>query len=58
MGDNRDNSQDSRFHGDLPSKGFVSKDFVVGRAFVVSWPFENWQYLDNFPDVFKDVPNP
>ncbi len=58
MGDNRDNSQDSRFHGDLPSKGFVSRDFVVGRAFVVSWPFENWQYLDNFPDVFKDVPNP
>ncbi|MEY4993224.1 MAG: hypothetical protein RIS82_346 [Actinomycetota bacterium] len=58
MGDNRANSQDSRYHGDLPSKGFVSKEFVVGRAFVVSWPFSNWQFLDNHPDVFKDVPKP
>lgn len=58
MGDNRDNSADSRFHQDLPSKGFVSKKFIVGRAFVVTWPFSNWQWLDNFPNVFKDVPNP
>ena len=57
MGDNRSNSEDSRFHGDLPSKGFVNKDSVVGRAFVLSWPFERWAWLDNYPDVFKNVPN-
>jgi signal peptidase I len=58
LGDNRGNSEDSRFHGDLPSRGFVSNDWVVGRAFVISWPFENWKLLDNYPDVFKNVPDP
>jgi signal peptidase I len=58
LGDNRGNSEDSRFHGDLPSKGFVSNDWVVGRAFIISWPVENWSWLDNYPDVFKDVPDP
>ncbi|MFM2384284.1 MAG: hypothetical protein RL166_158 [Actinomycetota bacterium] len=57
MGDNRGNSEDSRFHGDLPSKGFVNKKFIVGRAFVVSWPQTHWKWLDNYPDVFKAVPN-
>lgn len=57
MGDNRGNSEDSRFHGDLPGKGFVSKKFIVGRAFVVSWPQSHWKWLDNYPDVFKAVPN-
>jgi signal peptidase I len=58
MGDNRSGSEDSRYHQDLPSKGFVEKKHVVGRAFVVSWPFANWQWLDNYPNVFKDVPKP
>lgn len=58
LGDNRGNSEDSRFHGDLPSKGFVSNDWIVGRAFVISWPFENWKLLDNYPDVFTNIPNP
>lgn len=58
MGDNRPNSEDSRFHDDLPSKGFVGTEFVVGRAFVISWPFSNFTWLDNYPDVFKDVPKP
>jgi signal peptidase I len=57
MGDNRGNSEDSRFHGDLPNKGFVNKKFIVGRAFVVSWPQSHWKWLDNYPDVFKSVPN-
>ena len=57
MGDNRSNSEDSRFHGDLPNKGFVNKKFIVGRAFVVSWPQSHWKWLDNYPDVFKAVPN-
>jgi signal peptidase I len=58
MGDNRDGSADSRFHADLPSKGFVGKEFVVGRAFVLTWPFSNFTWLDNYPDVFKNVPKP
>ena len=58
MGDNRGNSQDSRFHTDLPGGGFVSQEFLVGRAFVVSWPAENWIWLDNFSEVFNDVPQP
>lgn len=57
MGDNRGNSEDSRFHENLPSKGFVPKASVVGRAFVLSWPFARWKWLDNYPNVFKDVPN-
>ena len=58
MGDNRGNSEDSRYHGDLPSKGFVSTGWVVGRAIVISWPFDNWTWLDNYPDVFKTIPKP
>jgi signal peptidase I len=58
MGDNRGNSEDSRYHGDLPSKGFVNKKFIVGRAFIISWPFNHFTWLDNYPNVFKDVPNP
>ncbi|MEN9603872.1 MAG: hypothetical protein RL545_561 [Actinomycetota bacterium] len=57
MGDNRGNSEDSRYHLDLPSKGFVNKKFIVGRAFVVSWPQKHWKWLDNYPNVFKAVPN-
>jgi len=58
MGDNRSNSADSRFHTDLPSKGFVSKEFMVGQAFVITFPVSHWTWLGNYPDVFKDVPKP
>jgi signal peptidase I len=56
LGDNRQNSTDSRYHQDLPSGGFVKQEYMVGRAVVVSWPFENWNWLDNFPDTFSGVP--
>lgn len=58
MGDNRSNSSDSRYHQNLPSKGFVAAKYVVGKAIVVSWPLDRWKWLDNYPDVFKDVPKP
>ena len=58
MGDNRSSSADSRYHTDLPSKGFIDESYVVGRAFVISWPFNHWRWLDNFSSVFKDVPQP
>ena len=49
MGDNRYNSQDSRYNRDSPATGFVPIDNVVGRAFLVSWPIERWTWLDNYP---------
>ncbi|WP_020553231.1 signal peptidase I [Embleya scabrispora] len=38
MGDNRENSSDSRYHMDQPFNGTVDKDQVIGRAFTVVWP--------------------
>jgi signal peptidase I len=39
MGDNRPGSQDSRALGPIPEKD------LVGRAFVVFWPADDWQWL-------------
>lgn len=58
MGDNRPNSTDSRYHQDLPTGGFVPVSVVVGNAFVISWPFDNWTWLPNYPETFSVVPNP
>ncbi|MFF1877369.1 signal peptidase I [Leifsonia sp. NPDC058230] len=55
MGDNRYNSQDSSRNQNLPGKGFVPIDHVVGRAFVISWPIPRWAWLDNYPEVFQGV---
>jgi signal peptidase I len=55
MGDNRYNSQDSSRNQNLPGKGFVPIDHVVGRAFVISWPLNRWTWLDDYPDVFRGV---
>jgi signal peptidase I len=41
MGDNRDNSQDSRYWGFLP------RHYIKGKALVVYWSFE----ADGFPNV-------
>jgi signal peptidase I len=45
MGDNRDNSADSRFHVDQPGGGFVPVKNVIGRAFAVAWPLSHWSTL-------------
>jgi len=34
MGDNRDNSQDSRFWGSVP------RDYILGKALIIYWSFE------------------
>lgn len=57
MGDNRYNSADSRANLAKPGGGFVPIDNVVGRAVVVSWPVENWGWLDNYPNVFQGIPS-
>ncbi len=50
LGDNRPNSSDSR-----RSLGFVERDQVVGRAFVIIWPFEHMRSLTG---VEHTVPEP
>ena len=55
MGDNRYNSEDSRYHSDTPLGGFVPIDNVVGRAIVVSWPVSNWSWLDNHAETFRSA---
>jgi signal peptidase I len=45
MGDNRQNSQDSRYHMEDVNRGFVPVEKVVGRAVVVAWPLDRWSTL-------------
>lgn len=39
MGDNRTNSDDGR------TWGFLDENLIVGRAFVIYWPFGHWTWL-------------
>ncbi len=55
MGDNRYSSMDSRYHQDEPGRGFVSEEEIVGRAFVINWPFTRFGWLDNYPSTFTGV---
>lgn len=55
MGDNRYASMDSRYHQDQPGKGFVLEEEIVGRAFVLNWPFSRFTWLGNYPEVFTGV---
>ncbi len=60
MGDNRYHSGDSReqylrFH-DI-DKATISTSAVVGRAFVIFWPFNRADYL-SVPGAYGKIPNP
>lgn len=57
MGDNRNHSADSRAHTDS-NGGFVDIADVEGKAAVIAWPLNRITALDNYPDVFRDVPDP
>lgn len=57
LGDNRDNSQDSRYHQDQPGRGFVPLENIVGRAFVKTWPLHRVGTIDGHRDVFRGVPD-
>lgn len=59
MGDNRDNSQDSRF---LSQVGFVPKENLVGKARIIFfstskpfWQFWNWGNSIRFERIFKKL---
>lgn len=56
MGDNRQNSQDSRYQQGGPGGGAVPLDHVVGVAFVTVWPVDRWEVLRNPGATFADVP--
>lgn len=47
MGDNRDNSADSREHQGQPGGGAIPITNVVGTVFVTVWPSEHWEIHGN-----------
>jgi signal peptidase I len=54
MGDNRADSDDSRFRGESPGGGTIPESAVVGRAFVIIWPFSRIGDLP-IPETFKQL---
>ncbi len=58
LGDNRYRSKDSRYNQDQPGKGFVPVDNVVGRAFLITWPFAHFGTIDTHHAVYAGVPAP
>ena len=54
MGDNRSNSEDSRFHMQEAGDGSVPVDAVVGKVWAVVWPADRWQRLET-PETFASV---
>jgi len=57
MGDNRNNSADSRAHIGGPGGGFVDESLVVGKVWALIWPAGRASRIHT-PDTFKDIPNP
>jgi len=56
MGDNRDNSYDSRGHMGDPGGGFVADDLVVGKVWALIWPLKRAEWVHT-PATFKGVPS-
>jgi signal peptidase I len=49
MGDNRNNSSDSRKHGDpTPADGAIPIDNVVGKARVIVIPVGRWGTISDY----------
>ena len=52
LGDNRQESMDSRFGlgviadpKTMPGIGFVPRDDIIGKAWVIVWPKDHWATL-------------
>ena len=52
MGDNRGDSDDSRYRGNDPGNGTIPENEVVGRAFLIIWPFSRVSDLP-IPNTFE-----
>lgn len=53
LGDNRDDSADSRAHIGDPGGGFIPDSDVVGKVFVVVWPLDHFTFLQR-PGTFDN----
>ena len=63
MGDNRDNSGDSRYHQDDNNHGFVDEEQIVGRTILRYFPVNRVKVFSNpglnqLPRVTKQAPPP
>ena len=56
MGDNRNNSYDSRGHMGNPGGGYVSDDLVVGKVWALIWPWKRAERIHT-PATFKGIPD-
>jgi signal peptidase I len=54
QGDNRSNSADSRVHLGDPGGGFIPVEDVVGKVFMVVWPWTNATLIQR-PVTFETV---
>jgi signal peptidase I len=54
MGDNRGDSDDSRYRENDPGEGTIPESDVVGRAFLIIWPFSRVSDLP-IPNTFKQA---
>ncbi len=54
QGDNRSNSADSRVHLGDPGGGQIPVDDVVGKVFMVVWPWDNTKLIER-PATFDSV---
>jgi signal peptidase I len=54
MGDNRGDSDDSRYRENDPGEGTIPESAVVGRAFLVIWPLSRISDLP-IPNTFKQA---
>jgi signal peptidase I len=54
MGDDRGDSDDSRYRMTAPGKGTIPESAVVGRAFLIIWPLSRVSDLP-IPDTFKQA---
>ena len=54
MGDNRGDSDDSRYRGNDPGGGTIPESAVVGRAFLIIWPLSRISDLP-IPNTFEQA---
>jgi signal peptidase I len=54
MGDNREDSDDSRYRQSSPGEGTIPESAVVGRAFLIIWPFSRINDLP-IPNTFQQA---